>query len=198
MKRTVKNSFRIHQQQQAIATQTWGKEGAFADKEISTILTDAEHLPPQDGKINAIKGTKDKGYRSSTLKWLPLEFGWVYDRMLSLATKANNEKWQYDITGADDPIQLTEYYATEEGHYDWHIDVGDGPTSSRKISVCVQLNDDYEGGEFEILTSKTPRQMPKKAGFVSIFPGWMLHRVRPVTKGIRRSLVLWVCGPPLR
>lgn len=198
MKRTVKNSFRIHQQPQSITTQTWGQEGAFSDREISTLLTDAEHLPSQEGKINAMKGTRDKSYRSSMLKWLPLEFGWVYDRMISLATKANNEKWQYDITGVDDPIQLTEYYATEEGHYDWHIDVGDGPTSGRKISVCVQLNDDYEGGEFEILRSKTPVQMPKKAGFVSIFPGWMLHRVRPVTKGTRRSLVMWVCGPPLR
>jgi PKHD-type hydroxylase len=35
---------------------------------------------------------------------------------------------------------------------------------------------------------------PKKKGSVILFPSFTMHRVTPVTKGVRRSLVLWVGG----
>ena len=66
----------------------------------------------------------------------------------------------------------------------------------RKLSVTLTLNDDYEGGEFEILSDpyhdketdtmtqeiRTPDI--KSPGSLVVFPGFLYHRVAPVTKGI--------------
>jgi PKHD-type hydroxylase len=68
----------------------------------------------------------------------------------------------------------------------------------RKLSAVVALNDDYEGGVFETLDSDTPRSYDLKKGEMIMFPSFLMHRVTPVTKGIRRSLVIWVEGPNFR
>jgi len=79
------------------------------------------------------------------------------------------------------------------------------PDTQRKLSATVQLTDEskYKGGELlfkdlkgknepEILTNK----VFKKKGTIVVFPSYMLHKVTPVTQGIRHSLVLWTCGNP--
>jgi PKHD-type hydroxylase len=68
--------------------------------------------------------------------------------------------------------------------------------NTRKISITVQLSDpnDYEGGVLELNVGNTIVQMPKEKGCAVLFPSYILHRVTPVTKGIRKSLVLWVGG----
>ena len=56
------------------------------------------------------------------------------------------------------------------------------------------LNDDFEGGEFEIQTTeKNVVELKKKD--VIIFHADTPHRVTPVTKGVRHSLVGWTQGP---
>ena len=69
----------------------------------------------------------------------------------------------------------------------------------RKISFPVQLSDpsDYEGVDFGIHNQKLP-DWHKEKGTVLVFPSYMLHKVNPVTKGIRRSLVAWFEGPRWR
>jgi PKHD-type hydroxylase len=76
----------------------------------------------------------------------------------------------------------------------------------RKLSFTLMLNDDYEGGEFEIgrysfgeWQLKTETTVAEnKTGTLVVFPSTLPHRVKPVSKGIRKSLVGWVPGPPLR
>lgn len=100
-------------------------------------------------------------------------------------------------------IQYTEYHATENGHYDWHhdIDWNANDIVDRKLSVTVQLSNpsEYEGGDF--MFREVP-QLPsidcKKKGTVLVFPSYLFHKVSPVTKGIRRSLVAWFEGPSWR
>ena len=60
--------------------------------------------------------------------------------------------------------------------------------------MTMLLNDDFEGGDFEINLS-TPNKVNVKKGMAIFFPSFVLHRVTPVTKGIRKSLVIWVEGP---
>ena len=106
-------------------------------------------------------------------------------------------------------IQLTHYF--EHDFYDWHVDtlpkpmINNDVSYNRKISATVWLNDpeEYEGGEFDI-EIKGPREdirydtlkLPK--GSIVIFPSDRWHRVRPVTSGVRKSLVLWFQGPSFR
>ena len=71
---------------------------------------------------------------------------------------------------------------------------------SRKLSMSLLLNDEFEGGELEIAN---PLQMESftvelKAGTVAVFPAWVKHRVKPVTSGTRYSLVAWMNGPQFK
>ena len=77
----------------------------------------------------------------------------------------------------------------------------------RKLSVTVQLSspDEYEGGDFEFDFSNVEmgtRRHPLKElsgkGSMVIFPSDTFHRVNPVTKGTRYSLVIWCVGDPFR
>jgi PKHD-type hydroxylase len=106
-----------------------------------------------------------------------------------------------DVTMKCD-IQYTEYHANEGGKYDWHHDVlwtrNDG--MDRKLSLTVQLSDpsDYDGGDFEFSEVEPLPSWSKQQGTVMVFPSYLLHRVKPVTRGVRRSLVAWFEGPTWR
>jgi PKHD-type hydroxylase len=68
--------------------------------------------------------------------------------------------------------------------------------------MTILLNDSFEGGQFEFASyskgncTVTPLEMKK--GQVIVFPSHMEHRVAPVTKGTRYSLVCWFLGPPFK
>tara|TARA_R100001129_G_scaffold91826_1_gene62682 strand:- start:103 stop:693 length:591 start_codon:yes stop_codon:yes gene_type:complete len=101
---------------------------------------------------------------------------------------------------ATSEIQYTEYHATEGGKYDWHHDVdwnNNKTELDRKLSVTVQLSDplDYDGGVFEFQETEQPNIEYKTKGTVLIFPSYLQHRVTPVTRGLRKSLVAWFYGP---
>ena len=96
-------------------------------------------------------------------------------------------------------VQYTEYHATEGGKYDWHHDINwneNGPYD-RKLSLTIQLSDpsEYEGGFFEFMEVEQPPEVYRTKGTILIFPSYLQHRVTPVTRGIRRSLVAWFHGP---
>jgi PKHD-type hydroxylase len=123
----------------------------------------------------------------------------IYADVAFLPFKAGETGSSNELTGVLDAVQYTEYHATENGHYGWHQDFGPGMLSTRKISVTVQLSDpsEYEGGDLEYFIGGDPNnalKVQRDKGLVFIFPSYMMHRVTPVTKGIRRSFVLWVGG----
>ena len=115
-----------------------------------------------------------------------------------------------DINAAEN-IQLTRYQ--KGGFYEWHKD---GPSDTlaaydnskinilhgnvRKISMSLILNDDFEGGNFEFCSYAAPKnnvtRIEANAGDMIFFTSGMEHRVLPVTKGERYSLVVWFLGPP--
>ena len=107
--------------------------------------------------------------------------------------------WRFDITGFNEDLQYTRYN-DDSSYYGWHIDgqvKSDNPP--RKLSMTIQLSDpsEYEGGDFQINGSQL-HTLPKQKGLSILFPSYTLHQVTPVTKGIRRSLVVWLCGPAFR
>ena len=159
------------------------------------------NLEYQDATIigESVSGEKSLDVRSSKIKWIPhsSDWNWLYDKFQDMIVEANNELWNFNIYDIIEEIQYTEYHATDKGHYNWHQDIGPGDASLRKISLTVQLTDSemYEGGDLEIWQGGDIRdKTPRGSGIVIIFPSYMMHRVTPVTKGIRRSLVLWVGG----
>ena len=140
-------------------------------------------------------------YRRSTIRWMHYneKTHWVYERFGNLLNEAN-QIWGFDTVGFGESIQYTEYHDYNEGMYDWHVDAGTGLLSNRKISIVVQLDDpkDYEGGDLLIKRGAGEEAVFKAKGAVVMFPSFMLHRVTPVTRGLRRSGLLWATGPSFR
>ena len=77
----------------------------------------------------------------------------------------------------------------------------------RKLSMTLLLNGHFEGGEFQFynggrpiddvgeITGKQIENDIKSQGTVIVFDSRDFHRVTPVTRGVRHSLVSWVTGP---
>ena len=154
----------------------------------------------------------DKKIRISDVVWTNDQ--WIYDTIWPFMEEANERAgWKYDIRYAES-MQITRYkkggfyYFHKDGKSD-HLSAYDMPDNEfmhghvRKLSMTVLLNDNYEGGEFQFATlnkEKCEISTPEfnKKGSIIVFPSDMEHRVAPVTKGIRYSLVTWFLGPPFR
>jgi PKHD-type hydroxylase len=149
-----------------------------------------------------IKDLKKK--RNSNIVWMSDR--WIYKEIQPYVHQANlNAGWnfQWDYSEA---CQFTKY---EKGQfYDWHCDGWDKPYMKefpndpahgkiRKLSVTVSLSDpkDYKGGELEF-DFRDKDLLPK--GSLVVFPGFVWHRVCPVKKGSRYSLVIWNLGWPYK
>jgi len=48
------------------------------------------------------------------------------------------------------------------------------------------------------LTKRESTAIKKQRGLIVAFPAWTLHRVTPVVKGSRQSLVAWISGPAFK
>lgn len=175
----------------------WFKEG-FSKNEIDFIIDSVKTLPFQEAAVAAeTEGEQLHKVRKSEIKWIPQNphFKWIYERLAKLIIEANETLWQFDLTGIMDNIQFTVYHEGG-GHYDWHLDIGPRELSWRKVSLTIQMSEDqdYEGGELEFMRGASPIKAPRGKGVVVVFPSYLLHRVTPVTKGTRKSMVLWVGG----
>ena len=87
----------------------------------------------------------------------------------------------------------------EGGFYTEHVD--HAPKLARTVSCSIILNDDYEGGDFQFEVGAPYEEdriitLTPSKGCAIVFPSFKFHRVTPVTKGVRYSLVGWICGKP--
>lgn len=120
---------------------------------------------------------------------------WIFDKIVAAVSTANKEYYKFELLGITHELQLLHYKSDESGFYDWHVDVGNGPASKRKLSVVVMLTDpnEYEGGQLKI-NNGTITDCINTKGSINMFPSYMMHTVTPVTKGNRWVLVVWVHG----
>lgn len=174
----------------------------FTDEELDSFITIVEN-DSIEAKIKAStsasgQGASYDGIRRSRVHWLAGdEYKWIYDRLWEVAKKVN-QKYQFDINFIE-TMQVALYDSSEEGFFDWHMDMS-AQNMIRKISITMPLNDEseYEGGQLEFNDGGVIRQAPQKKGNVIIFPSFLMHRVTPVTKGKRYSIVGWINGPKYR
>ena len=177
----------------------------FFDKGFNSEEVDKITSYADDGLIKMKSGSTFSGdddvIRKSEVGWVPhnQEFHWMYQRLGNLVSEANDKMWNFNLAGMAELIQYA-VYPPDGGHYSWHMDTGPGKFSRRKISITVQLcdADEYVGGELQMKIGGGEKTFPRGKGMTCIFPSYLLHRVTPVTKGYRKSLVLWVTGPPFR
>lgn len=168
----------------------------FNNEECEKVISVGENLAEYIGTAGEI--IESNKYRDSKVKFITPEKDnlWIFKKLQAAVAEANRY-YRFDIAGFRERLQVAEYKGN--GHYTWHIDVGKDAMSSRKLSVSVQLSkdDDYVGGDLEF-HSIDKTKAPRSIGSTIIFPSYLLHRVTPVISGTRKSLVVWVHGPPFR
>lgn len=171
--------------------QHWYLVGDFLNEsELSDLDDIVKDIKYDDASI--VGGSVDD-YRNSQIKWIPFENEWIYDKIWHWANIANDDLWHFDIKGFKDSTQYTSYNAPD-GKYDWHLDILGKGINHRKISFVCPLNEGYDGGVLQFKFGKGVQDVLLQKGQAVLFPSFYLHRVTPITKGIRKSLVQWVSG----
>ena len=149
---------------------------------------------------NQKEGVLDTKTRTSHISWIPFKkMPEMYRDIEILMKKTNGNHFGFEGMQITEMAQYTEY--PEGGFYDWHVDNYDNCQNEppvRKISMTCLLSpeNEFEGGDLELI--KPGQAIKLKQGQAAFFASFIRHRVAPVTKGVRRSLVMWFGGPPLK
>ena len=188
------------------------QKAAFPADFCAKVIEAGNNLPRRVGdSLGVGAGSRDDiKIRSTERGFFPTtpDYLWIYQHVMQYVNAANKQYWNFQIRH----YELFQFGIYNPGQfYSWHADQFPKPYQpphpdaglTRKLSITVQLDDgdDYEGGDFEM---REPCDLDKiqtvdgirTRGSLIIFPSFVVHRVTPVTKGTRRSLVGWILGPP--
>ena len=167
-------------------------ERAFSSDQCALLRDALPQLPVQRGELGQMG--EERETRRSSIRWLRPrdgEHAWVYTRVEELAAEANG-LFKYKGLARPEDIQLGVYSGDEQGYYNWHADASQ-TDGWRALSVSVQLSEpaDYHGGDLQV--GRAP-PLSHELGAAAVFPSWALHRVSPVLRGQRVSLVAWIAS----
>ena len=174
----------------------------FTPKLCKKIIDLSITLKKERGKVghkDVKNAVTDEAKRQSTISWIEFKkMQPVYDDLRYLVQKINRNNFGFNNIKITEPAQVSEY--SKGQFYDWHTDSSidmDTEPPVRKLSMTLLLNDpsEFEGGNLEIAEKKMSHM---KQGHAAIFASFLQHRVTPVTKGVRKSLVVWFSGEPFK
>jgi PKHD-type hydroxylase len=189
----------------------WYFDKALSNTICDTIIKLGKNNKFDKGKIGG--DGYNKKIRNSNITWLNDK--WLYRYIhpyLNIANK--NAGWNYQWNYSED-FQLTKYKKNQ--FYDWHKDSWDKPYQNHKVTnfngrirklsaICSLVEPkDFKGGEllFQPRDQRDPTIVQEckeilPRGSIVVFPSFVYHKVNPVTKGTRYSLVSWHLGEPFK
>ena len=185
---------------------TW--DNALTENELNDIESYCETFDTKKGTTF----DPDGGVRKSKVSWFSKvehpKLHHLFNTLNVVIEKINDDYYNYDLNGYS-TIQYTTYNGDEQGQYGYHIDMHTGSDmeelqlkygESRKLSISLILSDSqsYEGGQFTMKVDESEFEVEQKRGRILFFPSFILHKVHPVTRGFRKSIVAWVEGPKFR
>ena len=173
----------------------------FTPEQCQQIIDCGRRQPPQQAKVGGKPGSgADTKKRVTTISWIPFkEMEPMYDDINTFIQKSNLNHFGFGDIQITEQAQFTEY--PEGGFYDWHMDCDVNMQHEppvRKISMTLLLSPEnqFEGGDLELME---PGKFVKlKQGHAIIFASFLNHRVNPVIRGVRQSLVMWFGGTPFK
>ena len=174
----------------------------FTPEQCRKIIDCGRRQPPQQAQVgmNKPEGGVATKKRVTTISWIPFnEMPEMYRDLDKFIQKVSLNHFGFDDIKITENAQFTEY--PEGGFYDWHMDCDVNMQHEppvRKISMTLLLNDpsEFEGGHLELMAPGKFAVL--KQGHAITFASFLNHRVQPVTRGVRQSLVVWFGGKPFR
>ena len=178
-------------------------EPIFTPKQCQMVIDKGMSLKSEQASVGMGQkpgGGYDPKKRVTTISWIPFSHMMeMYKQIENQMIKANNNHFGFQGMRLTEPAQFTHYL--EGGFYYWHmyndIHVKHQPPV-RKISMTLLLSDPstFDGGELEFMSKGKRAKL--KQGQAIFFASWLMHRVKPVTRGDRKSLVMWFGGPSFK
>ena len=178
-------------------------EPIFSPEQCQMVIDKGMSLKKEKAEVGMGQrpdGGYDPDKRVTTMSWIPFkEMVEMYKQIEITMLKANNNHFGFEGMQLNEPGQFTHYPVG--GFYDWHMDneiLGKHQPPVRKISMTLLLSDPstFDGGELEFMHKGKKAKL--KQGQAIFFASWLQHRVKPVTRGERSSLVMWFGGPPFK
>ena len=175
----------------------------FTPEQCRQIIECGRRQKPQKAQVGMGRkpeGGLDTKKRVTTIGWIPFkEMQPMYDQINEFIQKANRNHFGFGDIQITEQAQFTEY--PEGGFYDWHMDTDvtmQHEPPVRKISMTCLLSPEnqFEGGDLELMAPGKRAKL--KQGHAIIFASFLNHRVAPVTRGVRQSLVMWFGGEPFK
>ena len=176
----------------------------FTSLQCKMVIEAGREEPRKNAEVGAGEGNKhgvlDTKTRTSHISWIPFKkMPEMYKDIEKIMKQTNGNHFGFNDVQLTEFAQYTEY--PEGGFYDWHIDNHvscEHEPPVRKISMTCLLSpeNEFEGGDLELI--KEGQSVKLKQGQAVFFASFIRHRVAPVTKGVRRSLVMWFGGPPFK
>ena len=176
----------------------------FTPKQCEMIIAAGRAEPKQNagvGNREGIKGGKvDTKTRTSHISWIPFKkMTDMYKDIERIMKTTNGNHFGFDGMTISEMAQYTEY--PEGGFYEWHVDNDVNfkhELPVRKISMTCLLSpeSEFEGGDLELMDENKVAKL--KQGHAIFFASFIRHRVTPVIRGNRKSLVMWFGGTPFR
>ena len=176
----------------------------FTPKQCQMIIEAGRSEPRNDAEVGSNKGIKggtiDTKTRTSHISWIPFKkMGDMYKDIERIMKTTNGNHFGFDGMTITEMAQYTEY--PEGGFYDWHVDNDVNMQHEppvRKISMTCLLSpeSEFEGGDLELMAEGKIAKI--KQGHAIFFASFIRHRVKPVTRGNRKSLVMWFGGTPFK
>ncbi len=176
----------------------------FTPEQCKMIIQAGRAEPRNDAGVGNEKGTKgghvDTNTRTSHISWIPFEkMKEMYKDINKIMQATNGNHFGFDGMTINEMAQYTEY--PEGGFYEWHVDNDVNMQHEppvRKISMTLLLSpeSEFEGGDLELMSEGKVAKI--KQGHAVFFASFIRHRVKPVTRGRRQSLVMWFGGTPFK
>jgi PKHD-type hydroxylase len=176
----------------------------FTPEQCKMIIAAGRAEPKQDAYVGNKQGIKggvlDTKTRTSHISWIPFsKMTDMYKDIDRIMQATNRNHFGFDGMQITEMAQYTEY--PEGGFYEWHVDndvncAHEPPV--RKISMTCLLSpeSEFEGGDLELMSEGKIAKI--KQGHAVFFASFIRHRVKPVTRGRRQSLVMWFGGTPFK
>lgn len=176
--------------------------GLFSAAELDALERQCDSLALEQARLT---GYGVHAIRTTQVAWVRRapETEDLYLRMEAVVLRLNAEHFRADLSGLS-PMQYAVYRESESGYFDWHSDYGrdrnDPGQEPRKLTLSLQLSDgaSYEGCDLEARADWPLDTAPRERGALVAFRSTVLHRVTPITRGVRKSLVIWATGPEYR
>jgi PKHD-type hydroxylase len=176
-------------------------EKCFTDKECDEIISyGADWIEGTIQKLNCQLPDKERRSVLISKENLPEE---LIQSLYFKIMQINQKTFRYHIEGfvLHDLPRIFKYSHERNDHYTWHRDTLFDPNNQtvRKLSFSIQLtnSDEYEGGDLEFMPQLI-NPLQRQKGFMIVFPPYLVHRVTPITKGVRHVIVGWIHGPSFR